>query len=167
MIIKYFKTEVNTINDGVVTPKLGVDKNIVRPIIINMRIKSFIVLLAAAAILVSGISAAYSFFAGQDWVMLDQRGYSPALKTKIKILMLKSIHDASVYSGNPITYAGQKDFAQYVPEIDKFYSDKADLGMPLYFAFKLAHLKKQGLPEAQYKVYKASIEQKLNNVQSN
>jgi len=107
------------------------------------------------------LNAQYKFYTGRDWVKIDGKPYSKIVKMRMKSIILISIHDASIFSGTPIISPDEKNFEQYIPIIDNFYSKTDNWDLPLYFALKIAGMKKRGIPEMQINVYKTAVQKKL------
>ena len=114
-------------------------------------------------IMIAALSfAAHTFYAATEWKEIDSKNYAPDIKLRLKAMMLKAANDASLFTGNPTTDLKNKDFAQYVPDVDKFYENETNRLVPINFALKIANMKKQGTPDAQIKVYTAALQKKLN-----
>lgn len=118
--------------------------------------------LLAMIFLFSGIVLAqFNFFSGDDWNKINSKDYSPETKTRLKLLILKTAQDASIFSGNPILSAAESNIPKYTSLIDKVYSTNENKNIPLYFALKIASMEKQGIPAEQIRIFKAALQKKM------
>jgi hypothetical protein len=106
--------------------------------------------------------AQYGFFSGKDWLAVDKQSYTQDVKKNIKVLFLQAVQDASLFSGSPVIEKEKYDIEAYVSVVDEFYSKQENLSLPLYFAFKIAEMTENNLPQGQINAYKNAIMQKLN-----
>lgn len=111
-------------------------------------------------------SAQYRFYCGEDWANIENADYSPAIKKELKTTMLKTAQESSILTGNPILPVEEKDFAQYLTKIDSFYKKPDAKAIPLYFALKLAEMRKRNFPEQQIQAYRTAISQKMRKIAS-
>ena len=106
--------------------------------------------------------AAFSFYSGNDWGMIDRKTYAPDTKAEMKAIILKTVQSATALTGNPAISMNQTDYRSYASLIDNIYSDESNKDIPVFFAFKMADMKKKGFPDKQINLYKAAIRKKLN-----
>jgi len=121
--------------------------------------------LTVGLVLTQPAHSQYTFYTGVNWVKIDQKPFSSAVKTQIKALTLQAVNEASLFSGTPIVNPKERDLTKYIKDIDKFYIDNDNKIIPIYFALKIASMKKEGIPEMQIKVYKAAVMKKLQILQ--
>jgi hypothetical protein len=111
--------------------------------------------------------AQYHFSDGRDWKQVDSYGFSAADTFKIKLMLLKSVYEVTLFSGKPLIQEDappdkflsvyNKDFSEYPKIIDEFYADPDNLTMPLFFALKIADLTKRGVSAADREAYKQNV----------
>lgn len=107
-------------------------------------------------------SAAYHFFNGEDWVKIDQKTCPIDVKNNMKLMTLKAVEGGSLFSGTPILPQQEMNLSGYVEAVDMFYSNVTNREIPLYFALKIASMEKQGIPEAQVRLYRTAIQKKVS-----
>ncbi len=108
--------------------------------------------------------AQYKFYAGDEWIAIGRGIPSASVRRHIKTLMLQAAQDASAFSGTPIISVNEKDLTKYIDDIDEFYGNKDNMAMPLYFALRIADMKKQGIPPQQVEAYRSLIIQKFKEM---
>jgi len=121
--------------------------------------------LSFTALIQSNSEAAYKFFCGKDWQDIDAKSYPASVKTEMKALLLKSANDATMFTGSPIVAKNDANFQEFVPFVDSVYAAKEYTDIPLQFALRIAVMKAQGVPDAQVRVFAASLLKKLTPVQ--
>ena len=106
---------------------------------------------------VCAATAGYRFYNGEDWSRLNTKYYPKNVKMKAKELLLKATQDASFFSGDPILPKDEKNITSYLDTIDKFYDEKTNSSIPLYFALKIATMQRQRMPQKQIELYKMAV----------
>ncbi len=110
--------------------------------------KALILICIAAFTLYSQTSyAQYNFFNGNDWIKINDSNMSVADKKRIKTMLLKSVYEASFFSGNPMIEIPNYDeikLKEYIEIIDNFFSKPENKIIPLHFTLKIADMIKNG-----------------------
>ncbi len=98
-----------------------------------------------------------------NWNEIENFNIPPTDKLIVKLSMVRVCAEASIINGKPVlTSSGNLN--EYVQYIDRFYSDKANADVPLFFAVKIADMAKGGANEMAIQGYRNLVLQKLRDI---
>ena len=97
---------------------------------------------------------------GNSWNSIDAMPISVVDKIQIKSSLLKIALEASIINGNPIINP-TAPLQEYVAYVDKFYKEPQNIGIPVFFALKIADMATSGAPEMALRGYQQAVLQKL------
>lgn len=105
-------------------------------------------------------TAAPLFLDSVDWNTINGLQVTPVEKTIFKTQLLKLSLEASIINGRPLI-TPTVPLYEYLNDIDAFYSQARNAKIPLYFAIKIADMKRSGASQAVIEGYRTVLVAKL------
>ncbi|MDD5439530.1 MAG: hypothetical protein PHS37_05025 [Candidatus Omnitrophica bacterium] len=95
-----------------------------------------------------------------DWNLINTFNIQPVDKSVMKIQLIKVSLEAGIINGNPLITPTVPLYT-YLKDIDELYAEPRNASIPLYFAIKIADMKRSGTPAANIEGFKALLLQRL------
>ena len=100
------------------------------------------------------------FCSGSDWGRVDSMNLSPEEKARLKSEMFRIEIEICYMTGTPM-FSSNVPMDAYLAAVEKFYSDKANWDVPLFFAMKMTDMAAKGAPVSALQTYRSAFMGKL------